>query len=197
MPAGRQSRTNEAALVAGEVAVSTLTLGAIGLAGSYALVYEPAQGNLPVARPTTASTALNIGGLTALVAAPYLAAKLVCGIGRWSSDYEGGCGSAIGIAYGVGGLATLVALGATTHPPPPSCNECANTGPSSTALLISYVAGATFGAVIGWNLSKRRKDGSEAFLQPITRAGPPRAALAEGIAWTPVSAQMPLLAFAF
>jgi hypothetical protein len=192
-----QARTNEAALIAGEVALSTLTLSAIGVAGAYALVYHPPQGNMPLPPSTAASTTLNLVGLAALLAGPLIAAKLVCGVGRWSADYEGGCGLSIGLAYGVGGVAASVADGVTTHRPPATCNECANTGPSAPAMLIAYVAGATIGAVVGWNLSKHRKDGSQAWLQPIYRAGSPPLGISQRLEWTPVVAQVPLLAFAF
>ena len=192
-----QAPTNEGALIAGEVALSTLTLSAIGVAGSYALVYHPPQRDMPLPPTTAASTALNLAGLTVLLAGPLIAAKLVCGVGRWSSAYEGSCGPSIGLAYAVGGVATLVVDGATTHPPPASCNECANTGPSAAAVLIAYVAGATIGAVVGWNLSKHRKDSSQAWLQPISRGAPPLAVLAQRVGWTPLAVQAPLLAFAF
>ena len=46
------------------------------------------------------------------------------------------------------------------------------------AVLVAYLVGVATGAVVGWNLSKVRKDESLA-LQPIFRAGPPPEALAD------------------
>ena len=89
--------------------------------------------------------------------------------------------------------------------PPANCDECAGTGPSAVAVLVTYIVGVTTGAVVGWNLSKTRKDDSLS-LQPIFRAGPPPAALAD---WSDpalrslgrqddvMSIQAPLIAFAF
>jgi hypothetical protein len=157
-------RTSEAALIAGEVALGTVTASAIGVAGAYAFVYQPPQFDSAIPRTTAGSTALNLVGLTALLAGPLVAAKLVCGVGRWSSEYEGGCGGAIGLAYVVGAAAALAADAATTHPPPASCDDCPYTGPSFAPVVIAYVVGVSVGAIVGWNLSKHRKDGGLALL---------------------------------
>jgi hypothetical protein len=203
VPSAPGSSTDEGALIAGEVALGALTVSAIGVAGYYAVAYQPPQLDMVIPRTTATSNALNLGGLAALIAAPFLAAKVVCRVGGSSADYEGGCGFSVGLAYGLGATAALVAAAATSRPPPsdPGCNPdggCpTGTSGSPIATLIAYAAGCTIGAVVGWNVSKHRKDGLLAWLQPIDRAGPPRAMLAEQIEWTPAVIQAPLVAFAF
>jgi hypothetical protein len=200
IPSRSAARTSEGELVAGEILVGALVMTGLGIPGHYALSYQPTYETIP--RSTPASITLNLAGLAALGLAPALAARLVCGIGRWSSDYEGSCGWAIGLAY-LGLLAPAVAAAATTGSQPPNCYDCAIPGPSAAAVLTAYILGVTTGAVMGWNLSKHRKDDSLA-LQPIERAGPPPAALAD---WSdpaptsrlsrPLAATLPAIAFAF
>ena len=181
-----------------EVAVAALIMTGLGVGGYYALSYQPTYETAP--RSTTASTTLNLTGLAALLAAPAIAGRFVCSIGRRSADYEGSCGYSIAFAY-LGTLAAGIAFEATFRKQPPNCYDCAIPGPSAAAVLISYIAGVTTGAVVGWNLTKRRKDDLAA-LEPIFRAGPPPEALAN---WTDptlgtsaaLRIQVPLIAFAF
>lgn len=198
LPFAEKPRTNEGALIVGEFALSTLTLSAIGVASYYAMTYQPPSLDMAIPRTTAVSNAVNLGGLAALLAAPFLAAKLVCSVGGSSPDFDGNCGLSVGLAYGGGGLGVLVAFAATTHLRPGTCNDgCGITGPSPVATLIAYVAGATLGAVAGWNFSKRRKDGFVAWLQPIYRAGPERPMLSARFESTPGTIQVPVVAFAF
>jgi hypothetical protein len=120
-------------------------------------------------------------------------------------ELRGTCGWSIGLAY-LGIAAAGFAALATTGKQPANCDECAIPGPSALAVLVAYIVGVTTGAVVGWNLSKVRKDESLA-LQPIFRAGPPPEALADWLDPTlrssgrrtgdAMSVQVPLVAFAF
>jgi hypothetical protein len=197
------ARTGEVELVAAEIVVASLVTTGLSVGGYYALAYQPTYETIPTS--TTASSTLNLMGIVALLAAPAIAGRLVCGIGRLSSDYEGTCGWSIGLAY-LGLVAAGFADFATTGKQPANCDECAIPGPSVVAVLVAYIVGVTTGAVVGWNLSKVRKDESLA-LQPIFRAGPPPAALADWFDPTlrssgrgtgdAMSVRLPLVAFAF
>jgi hypothetical protein len=203
-PSARLGGPSEGLLIGGELIVGSLTAAGLGVGGAYALSYAPPSSN-GIPRSTTASTALNLGGLATLLASPFVVGRLVCAIGRLSVDYEAGCAGTIGTAYASGLGLWLVAIELTAHAPPPTCNECATTH-NGKAELLGYVSGVALGAVIGWNLSKRKRDESVA-LHPINNAGPPPATLA---AWTePLvrtsqrttvagsGCEVPLIAFAF
>jgi hypothetical protein len=197
---GPSPPTNEGELVAGEIAVAALVMTGLGVPGYFAASYQPTYTTVPRSTPT--STALNLAGLAALLGAPALAGRLVCGIGRWSTEYDGTCGWSIGFAY-VGLLAPSFTWLATTGKRPPDCYDCAIPGPSVPAVLVAYIVGVATGAVVGWNITKRRKEDALA-LQPIEHAGPPPASLAD---WTepaprwrisePPGLSVPVLAFAF
>jgi hypothetical protein len=197
------ARTGEGEFVAAEIVVASLVMTGLGVGGHFALAYQPKYETIPMS--TTASTSLNLTGIVALLAAPAIAGRLVCGIGRLSASYEGSCGWSIGLAY-IGISAAGFAALATTGKQPTNCDECAIPGPSVVAVLVAYIVGVATGAVVGWNLSKVRKDESLA-LQPIFRAGPPPAALADWFDPTlrssvrrtgdAMSVQVPLIAFAF
>jgi hypothetical protein len=178
LPPAPLTGPSEAFLVAGEVLVGSLSITGLGLAGYYGLAYAPSSTD-GVPRSTTGSTTLNLGGVAVLLAGPAIAGWLVCTIGKRSITYEGRCGATMGFAAAAGVTLAVVADGLTTHAPPAGCDECASTH-SGAATLIGYVAGVTLGAVITWNISKHKKEESFA-LQPITRAGPARNALAD---WT-------------
>jgi hypothetical protein len=178
------SRGGDGPLVAAEIVVGGLVMSAIGISSYYAVDYQPTYETIP--RSTTASNVLNVTGLIGILGAPVLTARLICGIGRWSTEYEGSCGWAIGLAY-LGLLAPSFTWLATAGKQPPNCYDCAIPGPSVPAVLTAYIVGVTTGAVLGWNLSKHRKDEALS-LQPIFRAGPPPATLAE---WTELLPRAP------
>ncbi len=190
----------DGALVAAEILLGGLVMSAIGISSYYAVDYQPTYETIP--RSTTASNVLNVAGVIGILGAPALTGRLVCGIGRFSTEYEGSCGWAIGLAY-LGLLAPSFTGIATAGKQPPNCYDCAIPGPSVPAVLTAYIAGVTIGAVLGWNLSKHRKEDALS-LQPIFRAGPPPARLAEWTDLLPraptngsVGVSWPAIAFAF
>jgi hypothetical protein len=81
------ARTGEGEWVAAEIVVASLVMTGLGVGGHFALAYQPTYETIPMS--TTASTTLNLTGIVALLAAPGIAGRLVCGIGRLSSSYEG------------------------------------------------------------------------------------------------------------
>ena len=169
-------------------AIVATGVGAVGVAG---LVAGGWGDSLP----------LTVVGGAVLLAGPAIAGRLVCGIGRGSKDFGGDCGRSIGGAY-LGMLVLLpatIASGLVVH-------DRAGGTVSVLVVLGGYALSTAAGATMGWNRSKRplRPDLE---LQPITRAGPPPAAVA---AWTEPLVRssardatgaprlaVPLLAFAF
>ena len=147
------------------------------------------------------SLPLTIAGAAVLLVGPAIAGRVVCGVGRGSEHFEGDCGWSIGGAY----LGMLVLLPATVASGLVVHDDAGGTV-SAVVLLGGYALSTAAGATIGWNRTKRplRPDLE---LQPITRAGPPPAAMA---AWTEPLVRpsarsnigapqlaVPLLAFAF
>jgi hypothetical protein len=122
---------SEPGRIAGEIVASTLVMG-LGL-GS--VILDPS-----VLSPFV------------VVAAPFVAAGVVCEIGSSSDVDEGRCGAAIAGAY-VGALAAIpggfVGYAFGDHSDPLSGAVAVGLG-----ALVGYAIGTTAGGVIGWNLSR-------------------------------------------
>ena len=164
-PRPRVEPGEEAILVTGEVVLASLAAAGVGAIGWYAAGGGAYYGSLP----------LFGAGVLALSSGPALVGRMVCGIGRASTRYEGGCGWAMGGAYL--GLVMIWPLAKLTEYHLPGADEAFVPG---WALLAGYAGGAALGATVAWNLSKRAKPGFVS-IEPITRAGPPPEARA---AWT-------------
>jgi hypothetical protein len=97
------------------------------------------------------------GGFVALLAAPAATGGVVCAIGSGSDYFDGRCGTAVSGAY-VGALAAIpMAILFSTRP-----NNSDLLPPAVSGALLGYVIGTTVGAVVGWNVSRTRKDAPRA-----------------------------------
>jgi hypothetical protein len=181
----------EIALAGGQVMIGTLITVASGTIGFWGALYGAYGGSIP----------LTMVGGALFLSAPALAGLAVCGLGRTSATFTGGCGWTIGGGYL--GLLLIFPLAAVMGEESRFTDE---TVLSPLVMLAGYGMGAALGATIAWHVSKRaRPDGFVP--QPITRAAPPPAAIAP---WTEPLVRpgarnaaaapqlaVPLLAFAF
>lgn len=129
-----------------------------------------------------------------LAAMPAAGGWIVCGLGRTSPDYEGGCGPSVVGGY-VGALTfglSAAYFGATyfSHQGPDGGRDSPDEG-AVYATALAFVVGAAVGATVAWHLFKRPRHDHAAVT--LGAAAPPPAALA---AWSelrarPVAARAP------
>jgi hypothetical protein len=123
--------------------------------------------------------------LTTLAAWPLLGGWTVCGIGRSSTTYEGGCAPTMLGAY----LGALTAIPLAALPCSSGGQDCLGT--AALGFVVGYTFGTAVGATIGWHLSKRpRGRGLGAIAAPSPP--PPGPSLADQ--WPELRRRPPLVA---
>ena len=109
-----------------------------------------------------------------LAAGPLAAAEVVCGLGRSSPWYDGGCAPTIFGGY-LGALVLAIPMGyvgaATFAPNDPDGGRDSEVG-AVLGAAFGIVVGTAVGATIGWHASKHRR-GSPAKAAPLDAPAPP------------------------